>query len=355
MKKKMGALVSFALTLALILSLATTALASSGCGQKGNSSGNYGGSKTKAMSAQTGTSGKGPSDKAPAKGLTEPFEFMYTKNRGNAVGMAADVVKNAIAALSDEDKETLSDEIEAYEEAVAAAKEAMASAEKGDDLSEYREAVVTALKELLKAAKEADIDLKAPMSSAASMNGQLHRNRNGKDFSNTVEEALAALSDEDKETLSDYIEAYETALAEAKEAKENAVDGDDLSASQEAVMTALKELLEAAKEADIDLGLKPFPVVLKDGKNLYCPTGVCFTDAIEEAIAALDDDDKDTLSEYIEAYEDAVAKAETAAENADEDDDLSDYREAVVAALRELLNAAKEADIDLGLLKTAGR
>lgn len=353
MKKKMGAIVSFALTLALVLSLATTALASSGCGkggQKGNSAGNYSGSKTKTMSAQAGTSGNGPSDKAPEKGLMGPFEFMHTKNRGNAVGMAADVVKNAIAALSDEDKDTLSDEIEAYEEAVTAAEEAMASAEKGDDLSEYREAVVTALKELLEAAKEADIDLKVPMSSAASMNGQLHRNWNDKDYTNTVEEALAALSDEDKEILSDEIEAYEEAVAAAKEAKVNCGEDADLSTYRQAVAEALKDLIDAAKEADINLGLKEFTCAIPGSR-----IGGYFSDAIDEAIANLDGDDSEALSDYIEAYEDAVAAAEEAAENADLDGDLCDYRDAVVAALKDLLRAANEADIDLGLLKTTGR
>jgi len=349
MKKKTGAVVSIALTFALVLSLATTALAGSGSGQKGNSSGSNGQSKTKTVSAQVDTS-EGPANKAPKKGICGPGEFMHTKNRGNATGMVNDVVEDAIATLSDEDREALSDYIEAYEEAAAAAKEAMATAVKGDDLSEYRQAVVTALKELLGAAKEADIDFKVPMSSAASMNGQLHRNWNGKDFANKVEEALAALSDEDKEILSDVIEAYEEAVAAAKEAKENAGEDADLSSYRQAVADALNDLLDAAKEAGIDLGLKEFTCAIPGTR-----IGGFFVDAIDEAIANLDEDESDTLIDYIEAYEDAVAAAEEAKENADEDDDLSDYREAVVEAVRELLEAAKEADIDLGLMKTTGR
>ncbi len=341
MKKKMGAIISIALTLALVLSLATTALAGSDNGGKGN----------KAMGSQFSASDGGSADKSK-KTVVSGFDA-NTKHAGNP-SLANGAPEEAIAALSDAEKLILKDYIKAYEDAVAEAIAAMENAQKGDDLSEYRESVMTALKNLLKAAKEAGIVLKTSMSSAASINGQLHRNWSGKDFIVTVEEAIAALSDEDKDTLSDEIDAYENAVDAAAEAKETADEGDDLSAYREAVMSALKDLLDAAEEADIDLGLKEFPA--REVKNgLGGRIGSYFTEAVEETIAALSDEDKDTLSGEIDTYEDAVAAAVEAKEDADEDDDLSAYREAVVAALRDLLDAAKEADIDLGLMKVCGR
>ncbi len=68
---------------------------------------------------------------------------------------------------------------------------------------------------------------------------------------------------------------------------------------------------------------------------------------ITETIAALSDEDAETLSDYISAYEDALAEELAAREDADEDTDLSSYREAVHTALQALLEAAKDADIDL--------
>jgi hypothetical protein len=75
--------------------------------------------------------------------------------------------------------------------------------------------------------------------------------------------------------------------------------------------------------------------------------------AIETAIAALSDDDADTLSEYIDDYEDALAAEQEAIEDGAEGADLSTYRDAVQSALQALLDAARDADIDLGLVPPA--
>jgi len=337
MKKKFGAIISIALTLALVLSLATTALAGYGNGGKGN---------------------KGAGPQPPKGGFADKASKNdmpgLGKNKKPNPSIKNGAPEEAIAALSDADKKTLNVYIDAYEDAVVEAIAALESAQKGDDLSEYRKSVMSALKTLLKAAKDNGIVLKTSMSSIASINGQLCRNWNGKDFNITIEEALAALTDEEKEVLREFIDAYEDAVADAEEAKENADEEDDLSAYHEAVMTAVKELLKAAEEADIDLGVNKF-FVLKGDHTRGDWLGWHWVKAVTEAIADLDDDDKDALSDYIEDFEDALDAAEEAKENADEDDDLSSYREAVAAALKDLLDAAKEADIDLGLIKNCGR
>ncbi len=265
-------------------------------------------------------------------------------------GMNTESVATAIAALSDDDAETLSDYISAYEEAVEAEAEALEDAEEGDDLSSYREAVQTTLQELLAAAKEAEIDLGIMMGNQNFQNTQNGQNNSGNQKTqegqlmnganrgmNTeaIATAIAALSDDDAETLSDYISAYEEAVEAESEALEDADEDTDLSDYREAVHTALQALLEAAEDEEINLGL-----MNGAGRGMN-------TDVIATAIAALSDDDEETLSDYISAYEEAVEAEAEALEDADEDTDLSDYREAVFTALRALFDAAKEADIEL--------
>jgi hypothetical protein len=78
-------------------------------------------------------------------------------------GFGAPMLAEAIAALSEDDQETLGDYIEAYEDAVAALEAARAEAEEGDDLSSYDEAVRTAAEALRAAAADAGIELAMPV------------------------------------------------------------------------------------------------------------------------------------------------------------------------------------------------
>jgi hypothetical protein len=70
---------------------------------------------------------------------------------------------------------------------------------------------------------------------------------------------------------------------------------------------------------------------------------------LTEAIAALSEDDQETLGDYIEAYEDAVAALEAARAEAEEGDDLSSYDEAVRTAAEALRAAAADAGIELAM------
>jgi phage FluMu protein gp41 len=155
-----------------------------------------------------------------------------------------------------------------------------------------------------------------------------------------ITEVITALSDEDAETLSDYISAYEDALAEEMAAIEDADEDTDLSSYREAVQTALQALRDAAEDEDIDLGSMS---ERSQGQMMNGLGNGRFT----EAIAALSDEDAETLSDYISAYEDALAEEMAAIEDADEDTDLSSYREAVHSAIQALRDAAEDADIDL--------
>lgn len=161
-----------------------------------------------------------------------------------------------------------------------------------------------------------------------------------RDGSGFLEEALANLSDDDKATLSSYIDAYETAVDAAKDAMADAESGVDLSSCREAIQDAAKALQDAAKDADIQL-----PMGRAMGMSaLAGPHG---TFGLDTAIANLSDDDKTTLSTYIDAYETAVDAEKAAAAAAEEGADLSSYCEAVQNAAKALLDAAKDAGIDL--------
>ncbi len=70
-----------------------------------------------------------------------------------------------------------------------------------------------------------------------------------------VEKALSVLSDADRELLSSYIEAYETAVAAAKTAAESEQAAEDLSSYQDAITQAFSALCKAAEVSGIELGL----------------------------------------------------------------------------------------------------
>ena len=161
-----------------------------------------------------------------------------------------------------------------------------------------------------------------------------------RDGSGFLEESIANLSDDDKATLSSYIDAYETAVDAAEAAMADAESGADLSSYREAVQDAAKALLDAAKDADIQL-----PMGRAMGMSaLAGPHGM---PGLDEAITNLSDDDKTTLSSYIDAYETAVDAEKAAAAAAEEGTDLSSYCEAVQDAAKALLDAAKDAGITL--------
>ncbi|HWP79171.1 MAG TPA: hypothetical protein VN446_00890 [Candidatus Acidoferrum sp.] len=367
MKKKAGGVLSIAVALALVFSLATPALACSNFGGKGNSSNRNASGKAKTMSTQNYSSKGGFSGKTTKTGGYGFGGFTYPNAWGqfnsNAWGqfnyanswsfkcLTNFDLGEAIEALSDEDKETLEDEIEAYEEAVAEEKEAKEEAkEKLEALPEYYLAIMTALSDLFEAAGDADIDLYSAMWGPGSKSSPFYCGWNGKNYTDPVEAAIDALSDEDKETLEDEIEAYEDAVAAANEAREEAEKNNELSSYRKAVEKAAKELVEAAKEADIDLWSKKSST--KKDLGLGDWIGASFAEAVEKALDELDDEDKETLEDEIEDFEEAIAAAREAVEDADEDDELTDYYTAIMNALTALLEAAKEADIDLELMKS---
>ncbi len=159
-------------------------------------------------------------------------------------------ISSAIADLSDEDAATLSSYISAYEKAVAAETDAAASSDSSTDLTSYREAVKDAVDALLAAAKDADISL--DLGQCESGIGPIwSRIQNG---SSDLETLLSSLSDEDKTTLSEYIDAVKSAAAAEEEAASSADKNSDMSSYRKAVMNAVKALFEAAKEANISLG-----------------------------------------------------------------------------------------------------
>lgn len=251
----------------------------------------------------------------------------------NGVGFGR--VTAAIAGLSEEDAQTLSTYIEAYQDAVTAEQAALASTEEDADLSDYREAVQTALQALLDAAEEDGIDLElAICNQTGGKNGKSHGMNPG-----SVASSVAKLSEEDAETLSTYVDAYETAVAAEQAALASAEEGADLSEYREAVQTALQALLDAGEENGIDLELAVCSQVSwKNGNGHGMNPG-----AVASSIAKLSKEDAETLSAYIDAYQDAVA----ALTSAEDGTDLSAYRKAVQTALRALLDAAADAGVGL--------
>ncbi|MDD4844700.1 MAG: hypothetical protein PHU31_10285 [Anaerotignum sp.] len=290
--------------------------------------------QNQSATAQSASQAQG-TERSAQGGINQGLNGMK-QEMGMAGGNRGGMITEAIAALSDEDAETLSEYISAYEDALTEKQAALEDADEDTDLSSYREAVHTALQALLDTAEDEDIDLG---SMSEGFQGQMMNGTRNRRFT----EAITALSDEDAETLSGYISAYEDALTEKQAALEDADEDTDLSSYREAVHTALQALLDAAEDEDIDLGSIGSMSKRFHGQMMNGAGNGRFT----EAIAALSDEDAETLSGYISAYEDALDEELAALEDADEDTDLSSYREAVQTALQALLAAAKDADIDL--------
>ena len=251
-----------AISSALALALSLSGVASAAGPDKG-AQGGFGQSQLSAqgMSAAQNVQSKGGNQGAQP-GMAQNTNRtqncqngMQDKPEGAFRGGMNELFAEAIANLSETDAAALSDYISAYESAVTAEQAALESAEEGDDLSAYREAVQTALKALLDAAEDAEIDL------GIAANGMQDKPegafRGG--MNELFAEAIANLSETDAAALSNYISAYESAVTAEQAALESAEEGDDLSAYREAVQTALKALLDAAEDAEIDLGIAPPP------------------------------------------------------------------------------------------------
>ncbi|MEA4932062.1 MAG: hypothetical protein VB071_00480 [Lawsonibacter sp.] len=264
MLKNVKKTLAIASVTAFALSLAPTAFAAGPTKEGRGNSGNAQMSQVQSMRAndqmaegnQKSCVGGNQTRNQMQKQMREINQMMQREREGGPhTGMNLCGVSAAIAGLSEEDTETLSTYIDAYETAVAAEQAARASAEESTDLSSYREAVQTALQALLDAAEGAGIDLELTACNQVSwMNGKGHGMNPG-----AVASSIAKLGKEDTETLSTYVDAYKTAVAAEQAARASAEEGTDLSSYREAVHTALQALLDAA--ADAGVGLIPVPTV----------------------------------------------------------------------------------------------
>ena len=163
-----------------------------------------------------------------------------------------------------------------------------------------------------------------------------------------IEEAIAALADEDAKAslttlLSAYVDAW-TAKQEAIEAKNT----DELTALTDA-MTAAKTALDAALEsAGISTDtLYGVPEEAKDGTGKMNNRPALDTEKIEAAIAALEDTDenKATLTSLLSDYEAALAAQAVADTSSLSDTEIQALADAVQSAETALLEAARSAGV----------
>lgn len=270
MERKAKSLVSIVATLAITLSFTTTAMAvgsemssahhsRGGMVQTGTRTQGSGSYKQNSVQAQGQGSGGQNSTRMQGIGFgvqdgTKASGSEKAQGKTDAIprGMHVEVIEMAITALNDEDQETLSTYIEAFEDAATAYEQAVADEE--TDLSSYCEAVRDAFDALKDAAEGAGIDFGLKLGSG-SANGTPFGGRRVMMSSEVVEEAIAGLSDEDQEALGDYLVAYQDAVAAKEQAITNGVDRDELLTDCQAVRDAFKALLDAAKDAGISLGL----------------------------------------------------------------------------------------------------
>ncbi|MGE4277321.1 MAG: hypothetical protein AB7E30_09150 [Lawsonibacter sp.] len=322
---------------AFALSLVPVALAAGPAKENRNNSGNT--QMVQAQSMKADSQGNSLMKANQVQNKTQKNNQIMQREREGFCGMEWECAAAAIAGLSEEDAETLSTYIDAYEDAVAAAQAAFETAEEGADLSDYREAVCMALQDLLDAAEEAGIALEpAACGQVSWMNGKDHGMNPG-----SVASSIAKLTEEDAETLSTYVDAYEAAVSAEQAAVETAEEGADLSNYREAVRTALQNMLNAGEENGISLQLAVCDQASwMNGKGHGMNPG-----AVASSIAKLSTEDKETLDTYIDAYEDAVAAKRAALASAVEGTDLSSYCEAVQTALQDLLDAAADAGVEL--------
>ena len=205
-------------------------------------------------------------------------------NRGdgsmNGMGVDADKIAEAIAAVSDSDTAaTLRSLLVAYQTAAA-----------GDDA----DATQTALKALLDGLADADVRVEE---TSDPQGGFAMGDRYGR-FLETkqISEAINALGDTDTATsLSSLLSAYEEAAA-----------GDD----EDATQTALQALLDAMKTADLTVAGGSDQGNKRDDRQLFnLESGKYLdTDKVAEAIATVSDADAAaTLTTLLTAYEDAAA------------------------------------------------
>lgn len=163
-----------------------------------------------------------------------------------------------------------------------------------------------------------------------------------------IEEAIAALTDEDaKASLTTLLSAYVDAWTAKQEAIQ-ANDTDELATLTDA-MTAAKTALDTALEAagistDTLYGV---PEEAKDGTGKMNNRPALDTDEIEAAISALDDTnaDKATLTGLLSTYEAALAAQAAADTTTLTDEEIQALADAVQSAESALLEAARSAGV----------
>ena len=163
-----------------------------------------------------------------------------------------------------------------------------------------------------------------------------------------IEEAIAALTDEDaKASLTTLLSAYVDAWTAKQEAIQ-ANDTDELATLTDA-MTAAKTALDTALEAagistDTLYGV---PEEAKDGTGKMNNRPALDTDEIEAAISALDDTnaDKATLTGLLSTYEAALAAQAAADTSTLTDEEIQALADAVQSAESALLEAARSAGV----------
>ncbi|NLI53760.1 MAG: hypothetical protein GX417_05470 [Clostridiales bacterium] len=166
-----------------------------------------------------------------------------------------------------------------------------------------------------------------------------------------IEEAIAALTDEDaKASLTELLNAYIAAF-DARQAAVEAKETDELNDLAEAMATAKAALDAALEAAGISTDtLYGVPEEANDGTGrINSNKPALDTDEIAAAIAALTDEDaKASLTELLSAYQAALA-AEQNADGSLTQDELKALSDATKAAEQALLEATKAAGVTGGV------
>ncbi|MBR5485263.1 MAG: hypothetical protein IKV41_01990 [Oscillospiraceae bacterium] len=362
MKKYIKQSVGAILVCAMVISATSVCAFAKGGPNGGGRGQQMGNPPAQSMNADGGRGGRGGQRNKPADGEM-PIEngenqgrfedgMMGMGNRGKSFGVDDEVItrlESLIEKVEDSTtKEELTNLLEAFEAAIKAEQEACAD-ESTDQtkLQELHNAVIDARKDLMTAIKDAGI-----AKTNRPQNGDKLQ-REGKPFgmiksflpTEKIEQQIAALTDEDvKAQLTELLEAYNTALENAKTAAEaEEVDETELETLKTALNEAKDELTTALKEAGVEMG----KAVPKDSGakiiKAFLPT-----EKIEQQIAALTDEEvKAQLTELLEAYNTALENAKTAAQAEEVDEtELETLKTALNEAKDELKTALKEAGID---------
>lgn len=334
----------FTAVIAVIMALSISSIALADNGKNGGQPGGQG------QNVQGGGPGGQKSNDATSSATTT------NQGNGNANGQGGnkenyvntDKIEEAIAALTDTDTQTsLTTLLETYEAALEAKQTAIA-ANDTDDLDTLTAAVTAAQEALDTALEAAGVDTDDLYGTSDNGNGGMGAANGNRPALNTteIETAIAALTDTDVQaSLTTLLETYETALAAQTAADTSTLTDDEIQALADAVKTAEDALLEATRAAGISNGEGRGQFVEGYGKG----SEKLNTESIAALIAALDDtdDNKETLTELLTAYETALV-AETTADTTslteDEITALSEATKTAADALKTALEAAGIAD-----------